>query len=577
MPTPGRLKLGELLVSAGLVTVTQLNEAMARQRKTRERLGETLINLGVVSEESLAKTLAQQLGIPFATLANGLLAPAKGADLEQVIPEEAARKYRTLPLACTQQLLTVAVSDPLDLILLDNLRKITGKELSLVIATRSELEQAINNFYGARDYLKEVIAESYQSTGVVSLEPILEEVEEKPTNLDDLIAKAGEATVVKLVDLLIREAINSRASDIHVEPSPQRISIRYRIDGVLHEIEPPAASMLPAILSRLKIMARLDIAEKRLPQDGGFAVRLSDRTVDIRVSSIPTIYGEKIVLRLLDKTRVVLDFQTLGLVGKTLEDFERAIRTPYGLVLLTGPTGSGKTTTLYTALCQINSPTKNILTIEDPVEYRLPGVNQVQAKPQIGLTFAAGLRAFLRQDPDIMMVGEVRDLETAEICLRAALTGHLVLSTLHTNDAPSAITRLLDIGIEPFLLSPSLIMVVAQRLVRRLCQECKEPYELPEAQRVQLPKLATVKTLYRPKGCDFCWKTGYKGRLGIFEGLYVTEAIQELIAQHASLAKIREAAHENGMKTLAQDGLEKAAAGLTSLEEVFSVAMVRVE
>ncbi len=568
-----RLKLGEMLLQKGLVTTTELNEAMARQRKTHERLGETLVTLGIVTEEGLAKTLAEQLQIPYATLAGGGLAPAKDPALLAMIPQDTARRYLVLPLSLNGDRLTLAVTDPLDLLLQDNLRKITGKSISLVIAKPSDLEKAVDAFYGAKDYLSQAVQESFQM-------PVTEdggEGGEGPVNLnlDDLIAKAGEPTVIKLVDLLIREAINSRASDIHLEPGPNQMTIRYRIDGVLHQISPPSASLFPAIVSRLKILSKLDIAERRLPQDGGFSVRLADRAVDIRTSSVPTIYGEKVVLRLLDKSAVVLDFQALGLVGAAREALERAITMPYGLVFLTGPTGSGKTTTLYTALSKIDASTKNIMTIEDPVEYKIPGINQVQAKPQIGFTFATGLRAFLRQDPDVMMVGEVRDLETAEICVRAALTGHLVLSTLHTNDAPSAVTRLLDIGIEPYLLAPSLVMILAQRLVRRLCPECKEGYPTPAPLQAQIPGVPA--TLYRAKGCDLCRKTGYKGRVGLYEGLSVTDTLQELIAQREPAARIYEEARRVGMKTLAEDGLEKAAAGLTSMEEVMSSTMLRGE
>ena len=576
MVTRRRIRLGELLLSKGLVTAAQMSEAVARQRKTRERLGETLVNLGIVSEETLANTLAEQLEIPYGTLANNLLSPAKGLGLERIVPEEAARRYHVLPLSATPTQLTVAVTDPLDLLLQDNLRKITGRQLALVIAIRADLDKAIDVFYGKRDYLKQAVQESFESTGELEVTGEGAPSEESGGNLDDLIAKAGEPTVIKLVDLFIREAIHSRASDIHIEPAPQRITIRYRIDGVLHEIEPPSSSALPAIVSRLKILSRMDIAERRLPQDGGFSVRLADRTVDIRTSTVPTIYGEKVVLRLLDKSGVMFDFEKLGVAGKIRERFERAITMPYGLIFLTGPTGSGKTTTLYTALSKIDASRKNVMTIEDPVEYRIPGINQVQAKPQIGLTFAAGLRAFLRQDPDIMMVGEVRDLETAEICVRAALTGHLVFSTLHTNDAPSAITRLIDIGIEPFLLSPSLIMIIAQRLVRRLCKECKEPYDPPNELKAQYPEIRFT-TLYRAKGCDFCRKTGYAGRMGIYEGLYVTETIQHLIAQRESLARIREEGRRAGMRTLVEDGVEKAAAGVTSMEEVLTSTMLRGE
>jgi len=377
--------------------------------------------------------------------------------------------------------------------------------------------------------------------------------------------------VVKLVDLIIRQAISERASDIHIEPFKDRVSLRYRIDGKLYEIPPPAKHLHLPIVSRIKILAKLDIAEKRLPQDGAFTVKTEGKIIDLRISTLPTLYGEKVVLRILDRSKAILDLNQLGFDQKQLEIFRASLATSWGLIFLTGPTGSGKTTTLYAALNEIKHSTKNIVTIEDPVEYRLDGINQVQVKPEIGLTFATALRAFLRQDPDIMLVGEVRDLETAEICMRSALTGHLVLSTLHTNDAPSAITRLLDIGVEPYLLTPSLILIVAQRLARRLCPNCKEAYE-PTPEQLGGLKLKS-ELLYRPKGCMECNQIGYKGRICIAEFLAITPEIRELIAQKASYVKIREVAKKSGMQTLFESGLKKVEDGITSLEEVLSVAI----
>jgi type II secretory ATPase GspE/PulE/Tfp pilus assembly ATPase PilB-like protein len=386
-----------------------------------------------------------------------------------------------------------------------------------------------------------------------------------------LVARAEEAPVVKLVDLIIRQAIDERASDIHIEPFKDKIALRYRIDGKLYEIPPPARHLHLPIISRIKILSKLDIAEKRLPQDGAFLVRIEERPIDIRVSSIPTIYGEKIVLRILDRSQIVLDLNQLGFEPKQLELMRKAITTAYGLVFLTGPTGCGKTTTLYAALSEIKAPSKNIITIEDPVEYKLEGVNQVQVKPEIGLTFANALRSFLRQDPDIMLVGEVRDLETAQICARSALTGHLVLSTLHTNDAPSAVTRLIDIGVEPYMLAPSLLLVVAQRLLRKLCPDCKEAYELTPEQK----KNTQLKTdlIYRAKGCVRCNQLGYRGRTCIAEVMVINEPFQELINQRPAYQKIKEAAKAAGMQTLYESALRKVEAGITSLEEALSVTL----
>ncbi|MCX5703548.1 MAG: GspE/PulE family protein, partial [Candidatus Omnitrophica bacterium] len=394
---------------------------------------------------------------------------------------------------------------------------------------------------------------------------------EQELSLDKLIARAEEAPVVKLVDLIIRQAIEERASDIHIEPFKDRISLRYRIDGKLYEIPPPAKHLHLPIISRIKILAKLDIAEKRLPQDGAFLVKIEDRPIDLRISSIPTIYGEKIVLRILDRSQVVLDLNQSGFDAKQLQDIRKAINSPYGLVFLTGPTGSGKTTTLYSILNEIKSPTKNILTIEDPVEYKLEGINQVQIKPEIGLTFATALRSFLRQDPDIMLVGEVRDLETAQICIRSALTGHLVLSTLHTNDAPSTVNRLMDIGIESYMLAPSLLIIVAQRLLRKLCSDCKEAYE-PTAELVKSVNLK-AELIYKLKGCSKCNNTGYRGRVCIAEVMVINEEIRGLINQKAPFQKIREVAQSAGMQTLYESAVKKAEQGVTSLEEALAVTL----
>jgi len=563
------LKLGELLIKEGLITEGELEKAINFQRQQGGRIGEIMIKLGIVKEEQIIRVLGKQLGIPYFTLGTGVLRPASEQNLENFVPHEFAMKNSVLPLSHTLKSLTVAMADPLDLILLDNLRKLTGCEINPVIATKSDIFKAIEDFYGRSTMLKEAVRASYDTNADYSIET--QEVMEEELSLDKLVARAEEAPVVKLVDLIIRQAINERASDIHIEPFKERISLRYRIDGKLYEIPPPAKHLHLAIISRVKILAKLDIAEKRLPQDGAIMVKIDERPIDLRVSTIPTIYGEKTVLRILDKSQVVLDLNQLGFEPKQLELLRRIITSPYGLVLLTGPTGSGKTTTLYAILSEIKSPTKNILTIEDPVEYKLDGINQVQIKPEIGLNFATALRSFLRQDPDVMLVGEVRDLETAEICLRSALTGHLVFSTLHTNDAPSAVNRLIDIGIEPYLITPTLLCVVGQRLIRKLCQDCKEAYE-PTAEQIVGIKI-NADLLYKPKGCSKCNHIGYKGRTCVSEIMTVNYQLREMISQRANFQKLREVGRATGMQTLGESALKKVEEGITSLEEALSVTL----
>ncbi|MDO8602952.1 MAG: type II secretion system ATPase GspE [Candidatus Omnitrophota bacterium] len=565
-----REKLGHMLLKEGLITEEQLEKAIDVQKKEGKRLGETLINLGIVTEKDIVIAMAKQLSIPYASYAKGLLRPAENQDLAKLVPEDYARRNMLIPISRHANSLTVAFMDPLDLITMDNLKRMTNCDINPIIATRTDLQRSIDEFYGREDLLKDAISDSYE------LEEFkLEKDAEEDLSLDDLIARAEEAPVIKLVDLILMQAIKDRVSDIHIEPFKDKINIRYRIDGILYEIPPPAKHLLPAIVSRIKILSNLDIAERRLPQDGVFFVKVNNKGIDIRVSTIPAIFGEKVVLRILDKSATPLNLGDLGFDPEELEKFRRAINSPHGLVLITGPTGSGKTTTLYAALNEIKSPRKNISTVEDPVEYKLEGINQVQIKPSIGFTFAGALRAFLRQDPDIIMVGEVRDLETAQICIRASLTGHLVLSTLHTNDAPSAIARLIDIGLEPYLISSSLIMVGAQRLIRRLCPECKEAYETTPA----LIKDLGIKQelLYKPKGCDYCSHTGYRGRIAIYEMILIDDKLRELISRGASLGEIKNRIKELGLKTLIKSGLKKAEEGMTSVEEVLSVTLVAGE
>lgn len=569
-----QLKLGEILLREGIVTEDQLQKAIQIQKSEGGRVGEILIRLKLVDEKDIALALGKQLGIPYASLARGLLQPQLDQGLEQLIPEHFSRRYTLLPLSKNFNSLTVAFADPLDLIVMDNLRRMTGCEINPIVAARADILAALDTFYGKRDMLGEVIESSYATVeGEESLGVKPREREEEGSlSLDRIVQEAEDVPVVKLVDLVIKQAIEDRSSDIHIEPFENRISIRYRIDGILYEISPPSPHLLLPLVSRIKILSRLDIAEKRLPQDGGFIVRMKDRVIDIRVSVIPTVYGEKVVMRILDKTAIPIDLAQLGFEPQDLEKFRRAIQSPFGLIFLTGPTGSGKTTTLYAALNELKSPDKNIVTVEDPVEYHIDGVNQVQSRPSIGLTFANGLRAFLRQDPDIMMVGEVRDLETAQICVRASLTGHVVLSTLHTNDATGAIGRLIDIGIEPYLLVPSLKLVAAQRLVRRLCLHCREPYEPPPQSVAQLG-LEEGEVIYAAKGCEKCNHSGYRGRIALFEVLLITDPLRTAIGQRLPLTEVKTVARRQGMSTLFENGMKKVKEGTTTVEETMRITL----
>lgn len=566
-------KIGKILVEEGVISEAQLEEAIKRQKTKGGRLGEVLVELGYITEVQMVKVLAKQLGISYVSLSSGKLNPKLDQNFRKLIPYDFALKNVCFPLYRTASSLTVAVSDPTDLLLLDNLRKITDCEINPVIATRSDILKAIGEFYGKTEMLERVIQDTYEEyregAEVLEIAPSKEE----ELSLDRIIARAEEAPIIKLVDLIITQAIQNGASDIHIEPQRNRLILRYRIDGVLYEMPPPSLSLHLALVSRIKILSRMDIAEKRLPQDGGFSVRMEGKFIDLRVSTIPTIYGEKVVIRILDKERIPLELEKLGFFPEELALIKKGIKAPYGLVFLTGPTGSGKSTTLYAVLNEIKTPKKNILTIEDPVEYRLEGVNQVQVQPEIGLGFAQALRSFLRQDPDIILVGEVRDLETAEICVRASLTGHLVLSTLHTNDASSAILRLIDIGVAPYLVASSLRLIIAQRLIRKLCPKCKEAYELKERKVLDNLEIKNM-PVYRARGCEECNYIGYKGRTLLAEVILVDEEMRELIYKEASPLKILERAKSKGTLSLLESGLKRVEEGLTSLEEVLSVTIV---
>lgn len=569
-----RLRLGEILIKQGLVTEAQLQDAIEAQKVEKGHIGEILLKKGIIQEDALAAALGTQLLIPYASKASGLLTPQKEQGLEKLVPYEYAKEHLVLPLSRNINSLTCAIFNPFDLIMMDNLKKMTGCEINFVIATRTDLLKGVQEFYlggeGANAAMWDKAVERAHFAGDKN-QGSSEEKSETELSLDKLIAKAEEAPVIKLVDLIIRQAIDERASDIHIEVFKDKLEVRYRIDGELYQIPPPAKHLHQPIVSRVKILAKLDIAERRLPQDGRISAKLEDRTVDLRVSTLPTVWGEKVVMRILDKDAIKLNLSVLGFDTKQLDLIRKALKVPYGLFFVTGPTGSGKSTTLYSCLSEVMDPAKNIMTAEDPVEFRIDGINQVHVRPDIGFTFAEALRSFLRQDPDIIMVGEVRDLETAQICVRAALTGHFVLSTLHTNDAPAAITRLMDIGVPSYLLTPSLTMIVAQRLGRKLCPQCKEAYE-PKPEELGDVKLSTD-LIYRAKGCDQCSHTGYKGRMVIAEVLLIDENIKRLIGKNPSYTELRDAARQNGMQTLYETGIKKVEEGVTSLEEVLGVTV----
>ncbi|MBI3990226.1 MAG: type II secretion system ATPase GspE [candidate division NC10 bacterium] len=554
--------LGGILVERGALTPEQLHEALTRQKEGGERLGQVLQELGFLTEEEVLQALSDQLGVPIVSLADPSL------NLYPVInhfPQKFMKQYRFFPLDLSNGVLSVVMADPLDFYTLDDIRLRTGYEVKVLLGREREVLRALDQYYSSSSTMEKIIKDLEDEGSRLAEE---EDVEQ----LKDM---ASEAPVVRLVNLILSRAVESRASDVHVEPFEGKLRVRYRIDGVLIDAESPPKRLQAAIVSRIKIMAKMNIAERRLPQDGRIRLQLGGQDLDIRVSTIPTIYGESIVMRLLDRSNVLLGLGELGFGQGTERQFETLIKKPHGIILVTGPTGSGKTTTLYGALRELNSVEKKIITIEDPVEYQLEGVNQIQVKPKIGLSFASGLRHIVRQDPDIILVGEIRDAETAEIAIHAALTGHLVLSTLHTNDAAGAITRLLDMGIEDYLVSSTLVAVLAQRLVRKICLGCKVPYVPEEAELRELGLDATKLrglALFKGQGCSECNFLGYKGRIGIYELLVVTEPLQRLILQKADANQIKQTAVERGMKPLREDGWEKVKVGITTIAEVVRVA-----
>jgi len=560
-------KIGQLLLNNNLITKEQLGKALELQKKEGAHLGSALVKLGFITEEKLVTFLSQQYNIPAIDLSGYKV----NQGLTKFVPYEIAQKYSVLPVMKSGATITVAMTDPSNIFAVDDIKFMTGYNVETVVISESAFNKAISEYYGQSDNVQSVI-DSLKVDDGDFIDFVQDE--EEDTDIGVLKEAVEEAPVVKLVNFILTEAINKGASDIHLEPYEKKVRVRYRIDGMLHEIMSPPKKLKAALSSRIKIMAQLDIAERRLPQDGRIKLKIKDREIDLRVSTLPTLFGEKIVLRILDKSSLVLDLTRLGFEQKALKDFEEAIRSPYGMVLVTGPTGSGKTTTLYSALNTINTLGVNIMTAEDPVEYNLIGINQVQIREDIGLTFASALRSFLRQDPDIIMVGEIRDFETAEIAVKAALTGHLVLSTLHTNDAPNTISRLLNMGIEPFLVSASVLLILAQRLCRKICQHCKEEEKVSVSTLISIgfseDAAKTVKC-FHGRGCNACNGTGYKGRIALYEVMPLRDEIKELILQGASADELKKAAVRLGMKTLHMSGLTKIREGVTTIEEVLRV------
>ncbi len=563
------IKLGELLVKENLISPQQLQEALTYQKQHGGKLGYNLVKLGFVKDEEIAGLLSRQYGVPAINLARFEIDPT----VIKLVPAETAQKYQILPLSRAGANLTIAMVDPTNVFAMDDIKFMTGYNVEPVVASETAIMDAIDKYYGSAHslQLKEVMSELAE-TDDQDVE-VLEEASD--IDLEELERSSEEAPVVKLCNLILTDALRRGASDIHIEPYEREFRVRFRIDGVLYVVMNPPMKLRDAMISRLKIMSKLDISEKRLPQDGRIKIRMNSngkmRELDYRVSTLPTLFGEKVVLRLLDKENLMLDMTKLGFEVSSLKHFEEAILKPWGMVLVTGPTGSGKTNTLYSAISRLNTPETNIMTAEDPVEFNLVGINQVQMKDSIGLNFAAALRSFLRQDPNIVLVGEIRDFETAEIAVKAALTGHLVLSTLHTNDAPSTINRLMNMGIEPFLVATSVHLICAQRLVRRICKECRGPMEVPPQALIDVgfePDDAKNATIFKGQGCTTCNNTGYKGRVGLYEVLECTDEIRQMILEGASAMEIKKQAIEDGMLTLRRSGLQKIADGQTTIDEV---------
>src|SRR3990167_3350020 len=568
-------QMGDILIKEDVINLDQLKTAIQEQKETGKRLGETLLNLGYIDEHQLVAYLSKQYGVPAINLDQFDIS----IDILKSVSRESAIKHKLIPINKSGSTLVVAMSDPSNIFAVDDLKFATGHNIEVVVTSERSIRNAIERFYGSQQEWEDT-RKAQENTAVVDklmgdLDDFLIEISgEENIDLNDLERASEEAPVIKLVNHLLMDSIRKGASDIHIEPYEKSLRVRYRIDGMLYDIMHPPLKLKNAVSSRIKVMSNLDIAERRLPQDGRIKVKMTqNRTMEYRVSVVPTLFGEKVVMRILDKESLQLDLTKLGFYEDQLEVFRRSIYQPFGMVLITGPTGSGKTTTLYSSLMDLNQIDVNISTAEDPVEYSLPGVNQVQVHEEIGLTFASCLRSFLRQDPDILLVGEIRDYETAEIAIKSALTGHLVLSTLHTNDAPSTITRLLNMGVEPFLVTASLNAIVAQRLVRVVCHDCKQETEVAPQVLIDLgvpPREVSDYIVYKGKGegCKTCSGTGYKGRLAVFEVMELTDELKEFILSGASSLEIKREAFRQGMRTLRQSALQKLKNGITSIEEV---------
>ncbi len=562
-------RLGELLVRENVISAGQLRKAQEEQRKGGGRLGSSLVKLGMIEESELTSFLSKQYGVPAINLADFEI----DKEVINLVPREVAEKHNLIPFNRSGSTISVAMSDPSNIFALDDIKFITGYNVEVMVASEQAIKDSIERYYGEQVTYEEVM-EDFDEDEIDYGE------EEEDVDVVDLEKSSEEAPVVRLVNLILIDAIKKNASDIHIEPYEKEFRVRYRIDGVLYEVMKPPLKLRNAITSRIKIMSELDIAERRLPQDGRIKLKLGKgREMDFRVSVLPTLFGEKVVMRLLDKSNLQLDMTKLGFEPGPLKEFKKAIQSPYGMILVTGPTGSGKTTTLYSALSELNQPTVNLSTAEDPVEFNLPGINQVQMHDEIGLNFAAALRSFLRQDPDIIMVGEIRDFETAEIAVKAALTGHLVLSTLHTNDAPSTISRLLNMGVEPFLVTASVLLIGAQRLARRICTECKQPLKVPEQSLLDLgmkPEQAKGVTCYKGVGCRNCADTGYRGRVALYEVMPFWEPLKDMVLNGASTAELKLESIKLGMQTLRMSGINKLKEGVTTIDEVVRVTAADV-
>jgi len=561
LDAPARKRIGEILIERGKLDAAGLDRALRLQQETHEKIGALLVTLGLCAQRDVAEALSAQLNLPLVEASGYPELPI----LEERISARFLREARALPLVEDETELALAMADPTDAYTINAFEMVTGRKVTPRVAIPTELEAALERLYGAGKSALGTLVGDVEQRDELSFDADIQQ-------LKDL---ASEAPVIRLVSLIITNALETRASDIHIEPFENRLIVRYRIDGVLHEIESPPRKLGPAVISRVKIMANLDIAERRLPQDGRIRLRAQGKEIDLRISTVPTMHGESVVMRILAKRGVALDFKRLGFEDDTLKRFLDVLLEPHGILLVTGPTGSGKTTTLYTALDRLNKPDVKILTVEDPVEYQMPGINQIQVKPQIDLTFANALRSIVRQDPDVIMIGEIRDLETAQIAVQSALTGHLVLSTVHTNDAASTVNRLLDMGVEDYLLTSTVIGILAQRLVRTLCPACKETYTaLPEVvDELGLRKFSTKSdvTLYHAKGCKECGQTGFIGRVSIMEMLPMSDHLRTQVMRHATSTELRAEAIKEGMVTMYEDGMRKAMNGVTTFEEVLRV------